>query len=156
MIALLGKENLSEILVLYDGNFDDGWTESQLISAFDSGRFLAFGKRENQKLIALLTISTTQFDADIEGIVVDKEFRNKGYAIELLDFAQTELKNQGIEKIFLEVRKSNLPAKSLYLKKGYKEISVRKKYYSDGEDAIVMLKEEGEEHYEQVYYGNRE
>ena len=113
MIALLGKENLSEILALYDGNFDDGWTESQLISAFDSGRFLVFGKRENQKLIALLTISTTQFDADIEGIVVDKEFRNKGYAIELLDFAQTELKNQGIEKIFLEVRKSNLPAKSL-------------------------------------------
>ena len=141
MIALLGKENLSEILALYDGNFDDGWTESQLISAFDSGRFLAFAKRQGQKLIALLTISTTQFDADIEGIVVDKEFRNKGYAIELLDFAQTELKNQGIEKIFLEVRKSNLPAKSLYLKKGYKEISVRKKYYSDGEDAVVMAKE---------------
>ena len=108
---------------------------------FDSGRFLAFAKRQGQKLIALLTISKTQFDADIEGIVVDKEFRNKGYAIELLDFAQAELKNQGVEKIFLEVRKSNQPAKSLYLKKGYKEISVRKKYYNDGEDAVVMAKE---------------
>jgi cellulose biosynthesis protein BcsQ len=52
-----------------------------------------------------------------------------------------ELKNQGIEKIFLEVRKSNIPAKSLYEKIGYKEISVRKKYYSDGEDAVVMAKE---------------
>ena len=39
MIALLSKDNLLEILALYDGNFDDGWTESQLISAFDSGRF---------------------------------------------------------------------------------------------------------------------
>jgi ribosomal-protein-alanine N-acetyltransferase len=141
MIALLSKDNLLEILALYDGNFDDGWTESQLISAFDSGRFLAFAKRQGQKLIALLTISTTQFDADIEGIVVDKEFRNKGYAIELLDFAENELKNQGIEKIFLEVRKSNIPAKSLYEKIGYKEISVRKKYYNDGEDAVVMAKE---------------
>ena len=141
MIALLSKDNLLEILALYDGNFDDGWTESQLVGAFDSGRFLALGKRQDQKLIALLTISTTQFDADIEGIVVDKEFRNKGYAIELLDFAENELKNQGVEKIFLEVRKSNQPAKSLYIKKGYKEISLRKKYYSDGEDAVVMAKE---------------
>lgn len=141
MITLLSKDNLLEILALYDGNFDDGWTESQLISAFDSGRFLAFGKREGDSLIALLTISTTQFDADIEGIVVDKAFRNKGYATQLLEFAQAELKNKGIEKIFLEVRKSNIPAKSLYQKKGYKEISVRKKYYSDGEDAVVMAKE---------------
>ena len=141
MITLLSKDNLLEILALYHGNFSDGWTENQLISAFDSGRFLAFGKREKDSLIALLTISTTQFDADIEGIVVRKEFRNKGYAIELLDFAQKELKNQGIEKIFLEVRKSNIPAKSLYEKIGYKEISVRKKYYSDGEDAVVMAKE---------------
>ena len=32
----------------------------------------------------------------------------------------------------------------------------RKGYYSDGEDAIVMLLEKGDEHYEQVYIGNRE
>jgi ribosomal-protein-alanine N-acetyltransferase len=141
MIALLSKDNLLEILALYDGNFDDGWTESQLISAFDSGRFLAFAKRQGQKLIALLTISTTQFDADIEGIVVDKEFRNKGYAIELLDFAQTELKNQGIEKIFLEVRESNFPAINLYKSQGFTQNSIRKKYYQDGENALVMNKE---------------
>ena len=42
-----------------------------------------------------------------------------------------------------------------YLKSGYKESGIRKGYYSDGENAIVMIKEEGDEHYEQVYYGDR-
>ena len=102
---------------------------------------LAFAKRQGEKLIALLTISTTQFDADIEGIVVDKNFRNQGHALELLDFAEQNLKQKGIEKIFLEVRMTNESAKNLYIKKGYKQISIRKKYYSDNEDAIVMAKE---------------
>ena len=49
--------------------------------------------------------------------------------------------NLGIEKIFLEVRASNTPARNLYIQNGYNEISIRKKYYSDNEDAIVMAKE---------------
>ncbi len=140
-MEFLKRDNLLEILELNNGNFSDGWTESMLISAFDSGRFLAVGLRENDKLIALATVSTTQFDADIEGIVVDKQYRKKGYAIKLLQFVESYLKERKTEKIFLEVRVSNTPARSLYLKNGYKEISLRKKYYSDLEDAVVMAKE---------------
>jgi ribosomal-protein-alanine N-acetyltransferase len=38
------------------------------------------------------------------------------------------------------VRVSNEPAKSLYQKQGYKEVTVRKRYYPDGEDALIMQK----------------
>lgn len=137
----LSIENLNEILELYKDNFSDGWNESMLKSAFLGGRFLCFAKRENEKLIGVITLSVTEFDADIEGVVVDKAFRRKGYADQLLDFAENHLRKTKIEKIFLEVRKSNTPAKNLYIKKGYKEISVRKKYYSDGEDALILAKE---------------
>ena len=118
MIEFLSKDDIDEIVGLYDGNFKDGWHKDMLESAFLTGRFLAFAKRQGEKLIALLTISTTQFDADIEGIVVDKNFRNQGHALELLDFAEQNLKQKGIEKIFLEVRKTNESAKNLYIKKG--------------------------------------
>ena len=141
MIEFLSKDNLDEIVNLYDGNFKDGWHKDMLESAFLTGRFLAFAKRQDEKLIALLTVSTTQFDADIEGIVVDKEFRNKGHALELLDFAEKNLKEKGIEKIFLEVRAGNFVAQKLYEKRGFTIISKRKGYYADGEDALVMAKE---------------
>ena len=41
----------------------------------------------------------------------------------------------------LDVRKSNLRAINVYNKLGFKEIYVRKAYYNDGEDDIVMKKE---------------
>ena len=46
-----------------------------------------------------------------------------------------------LKKIFLEVRKSNIPAINAYKKAGFNQISVRKKYYSDGEDALILIKE---------------
>ena len=38
----------------------------------------------------------------------------------------------------LEVRESNLKAKALYQKLGFFEVKRRRRYYEDGEDAIVM------------------
>lgn len=141
MIEFLSKSDINQILDLYDGNFSDGWNKNMLESAFLNGRFLAIAKRIEQRLVAVITISTTQFDADIEGMVVDSAFRNKGYAKELLVFSENHLKTLGVEKIFLEVRASNTPARNLYSQNGYSEISIRKKYYSDNEDAVVMAKE---------------
>ena len=48
---------------------------------------------------------------------------------------------KNVNELFLEVRVSNTPARSLYKKMGFEEVGVRKKYYEDTEDAIVMLKE---------------
>jgi len=42
--------------------------------------------------------------------------------------------------VFLEVRESNAPARALYGRAGFVSIAVRKKYYGDGEDAVVMVK----------------
>ena len=58
-----------------------------------------------------------------------------------MDKAESKLVSLGVNKVFLEVRSSNISAIALYEKKGYTKISVRKKYYADGEDALVMVKE---------------
>ena len=41
---------------------------------------------------------------------------------------------------YLEVRENNFAAIDLYNKFGFQQISLRKEYYSNGEDAIVMIK----------------
>lgn len=45
-----------------------------------------------------------------------------------------------VEAIYLEVRVSNRPAISLYEKFGFRKARVIRGYYSDGEDAYVMVK----------------
>ncbi|MDR2660886.1 MAG: tRNA (adenosine(37)-N6)-threonylcarbamoyltransferase complex transferase subunit TsaD [Lactobacillaceae bacterium] len=87
-------------------------------------------------------ISLTQFEdeADINQIAVKKEFQNQKIASFLIEELMKTL--NGVFKIHLEVRASNEIAKHLYIKFGFKQISVRKNYYSNPiEDANVMLYE---------------
>ena len=140
-IVDLFASDIEKILLLYQDNFADGWNKAMLESAFSSNRFLAIGIEEEQSLIGVITCSFNDFDADIEGVTIDKEFRRNGFAKALLGLLEVKLKEKNIEKVFLEVRESNTPARQLYSGAGYSEINVRKKYYSDGEDAVIMAKE---------------
>ena len=72
---------------------------------------------------------------EILAIATIEEYRNKGFAQELLDKIKTK-------DIFLEVRESNEKAINFYKKNDFKQISIRKGYYSDPtEDAIIMKME---------------
>ena len=69
---------------------------------------------------------------EILAIATVEEYRNKGIAQELLN--KIKIKN-----IFLEVRESNQTAINFYKKNKFKEISIRKNYYSEPtENAIIM------------------
>ena len=69
---------------------------------------------------------------EILAIATIEKYRNKGIAQELLDKIKTK-------DIFLEVRESNQVAINFYKKNKFKEISVRKNYYSEpNENAIIM------------------
>ena len=69
---------------------------------------------------------------EILAIAAVEEYRNKGIAQELLDKIKTK-------DIFLEVRESNKVAINFYKKNNFKEISIRKNYYSEPtENAIIM------------------
>ena len=76
---------------------------------------------------------------EILAIATIEEYRNKGIAQELLDKIK-------IKDIFLEVRESNQVAINFYKKNKFKEISVRKNYYSEpNENAIIMKLEANNE-----------
>ena len=51
----------------------------------------------------------------------------------------SDAKSMAVETISLEVRISNHAAIALYEKCGFSRAIVRKNYYSDGEDALLMV-----------------
>ncbi len=129
------------IVDLYKGTFSDGWNLEMIKSAYKNQRFISLGAFIDDELIGVITCDFNEFDADIEGVVVKKEFRGKGVGALLISELEKVLVKNKKEKIFLEVRKSNLIAQKLYEKMGFTIISQRKNYYSDGENALVMAKE---------------
>jgi ribosomal-protein-alanine N-acetyltransferase len=78
-------------------------------------------------------------EVHIATLAVQPEYRKLHIAQQLLIRILTDGYRSGAVKAFLEVRKSNLAARSLYKKFGFVESGVRKRYYQDnGEDAVLM------------------
>ncbi len=74
----------------------------------------------------------------VHTIGVSLSHRIKGFAQKLLKQAVREGLQANCRQISLEVRKGNLPAIQLYQKLGFTITQVRKRFYSDGEDAYQM------------------
>ena len=67
---------------------------------------------------------------------VDEEYRNKGIGKSLIE----KVLEISVGIITLEVRVSNNNAINLYQKYGFERALIRKGYYSNGEDAILMVR----------------
>ncbi|MDR7417113.1 MAG: ribosomal protein S18-alanine N-acetyltransferase [Armatimonadota bacterium] len=78
-------------------------------------------------------------EAHITTIAVDPKWRGRRVGERLLVALIEEARNRGARWVTLEVRKSNHIAQNLYRKYGFREVHVRKGYYTDnGEDALIM------------------
>ena len=70
-------------------------------------------------------------------IIINKDLRHQGYGKELLNYA---IQNKGsmVNKIMLEVRNNNETAITFYQNNGFNVLNIRKNYYDNGIDAIIM------------------
>jgi ribosomal-protein-alanine N-acetyltransferase len=66
------------------------------------------------------------------------EHRRRGVGRRLMGHLIAVAHDRGSRYITLEVRRGNLAAQALYHGHGFEAVGMRARYYSDGEDAIVM------------------
>jgi ribosomal-protein-alanine N-acetyltransferase len=77
----------------------------------------------------------------IADLAVENEFRKRGLASALIRYALGRMGDRGVHRVFLDVRKSNLKAISLYHRFGFRAVGKRRNYYSNpDEDSMVMMK----------------
>lgn len=104
---------------------------------------ILLGVKEEGKLVAYIDFMITFTSATISRLAVLPAYRRKGYAKALLEAMVKRCKEEKedvVEWITLEVRASNRAAHELYHSNGYQDITVKKAYYDDGEDAIYMMR----------------
>lgn len=77
-------------------------------------------------------------ECSINNVGVIPELQGQGVGSLLMDQMISETEGFGARVWILEVRAGNAPAIKLYEKYGFQRIGLRKKYYENGEDAIVM------------------
>ena len=89
--------------------------------------------------VGVVFIDVGIYTADLLYIYVVREYRGRRVAEKMLQTLLIELDAEPqLEALVLEVRPSNKSACKLYSRLGFVEVGIRKRYYSDGEDALVL------------------
>lgn len=94
--------------------------------------------RDGETCGYLMTLSVPP-EMEILNIAVSPKFRRQGIARAMMAWVLEDGRRQGCTEVFLDVRVSNLAAIKLYEFFGFSAIRTRKRYYRNGEDAMVMM-----------------
>jgi ribosomal-protein-alanine N-acetyltransferase len=143
-------EDLSAMMVLEQQSPAAAhWSQQQYEKLFEpesaahvSKRFawVAEADGESAAILAFLVSHNIDKEWELENIVVTENARRRGVGTLLLSQFIAHARIDGGSAIFLEVRESNLSARTLYAKLGFEEKGLRKSYYSSPtEDAVLYL-----------------
>ncbi|MCL5276496.1 MAG: ribosomal protein S18-alanine N-acetyltransferase [Deltaproteobacteria bacterium] len=142
-IRRAGPDDLDSIQEVENGSYDHPWSGGLLKEGMDNPRSLSFVATDGLDhgirgfILNLLVVD----ELHVLNIAVLPAYRRRGIGNSLLVTSINAAKQLGATAVFLEVRRSNIKALTLYIQHDFKVIGVRRGYYSDnGEDALVMKK----------------
>lgn len=128
-------EIISPILT---SDFDDFWSIQTLHSELNNPNSHYVVAKINTEIVGFAGIWKSIDDVHITNIVVKKDFRKNGIGSLLLQKLILLTNELGYKELTLEVNANNEIARRLYLKNGFKELGIRKRYYNNTDDAIIM------------------
>ncbi|HEY3294450.1 MAG TPA: ribosomal protein S18-alanine N-acetyltransferase [bacterium] len=136
-LVTLTPDHFAAILKIEKAVYKDPWSAASFleIMSFSPNNWVAM---VDGHVVGYIITQWVIDEIHILNVAVAEEMHRKGVGSKLLSYLVAEGQKQGMRDMFLEVRVTNTPAQALYERFGFKPLSVRKKYYGDGEDALVM------------------
>ena len=118
---------------------DEGYSNAVIESNLSLDNYTTKVIEDNGKVVGYVTVSRVVDEAELLKIAVSKTYQKSGLGSKLILAIESELKDNNIVSIFLEVKANNVSAIAFYERHGYERISVREKYYKDT-DAYIYRK----------------
>lgn len=142
MIRKMRREDVPQIAALERLCFSDPWSEASISSELENPISLWLVAEADGVVQGYIGSQSAPPDCDIMNLAVAPDARRQQLGRTLLQSLIDELHRRGTERLFLEVRTSNVPARALYASFGFEQVGLRKKYYVNPvEDALIMRKE---------------
>lgn len=137
IVRRMEHADLQRVYELEKKIFADAWPLKSFVTEIENRRhsypFVMLGE---DRIIGYGVVWQMSAEMHINNIAVAPEFRRQGYGEKIMDHILRKFSD--IPEAFLEVRVSNRAAIRLYEKFNFERIYLRKAYYSNGEDALVM------------------
>ena len=137
-ILPMAIEHFNEIENVLTTKFDSFWSPSILKQELENSSSQYFVAVIDTEIAGFGGIWKAVDDCHITDIVVRKDLRKLGIGSLILEKLIQAAKDKMVNSITLEVNANNIPAQKLYEKYGFKIVGIRKKYYNNTDDAIIM------------------
>lgn len=141
----LKSEHLSQIVEIEKNTFDEPWTLGMLLPELENENAYYLVGLIDDSVICYGGFHKVLDEAQIANIAVREDMRGQGLGRLLMQKLLELAKQNGIKAITLEVKDSNEPAVRLYKSLGFKVEGVRKRYYANRYDALLMWLTIGED-----------
>jgi ribosomal-protein-alanine N-acetyltransferase len=126
--------------------FSDPWEEASIAAALSLPHMRAWvaeqGEGAGRELIGYVIGLFLGGESEVADLAVEPSARGRGVGKLLLDQLLSESQSEGAQKVFLEVRASNMAAQALYGSRGFEVVGRRKGYYRNPvEDALLLRRD---------------
>lgn len=140
--SLMTTDNIDGVFEVSKICFSIPWSKVSVESELSNplSKYIVAKDSYTNKIVGFIGVWIIVGDGDITNIGVHPDYRRNKIASGLLNALFKICKDLDCTLLNLEVRRSNLIAQDLYRKFNFKEIGVRKNYYGNNEDAILMQK----------------
>ncbi|MBO4554514.1 MAG: ribosomal protein S18-alanine N-acetyltransferase [Clostridia bacterium] len=134
----LEYKHLSQMAEIEREAFDMPWTENMFIPEVENpSAYYIVGVR-GEEVVCYGGFHSVLDEAHVTNIAVKSTDRGKGIGKFLMSELISRAKLKGASVMMLEVRDGNVPAIKLYEGFGFRVVGVRKKYYNNLHDALIM------------------
>lgn len=139
IVESMKESDLAKVVQIEELLFSLPWTREGFLSGMRQENSIFLVAKNDEEVIGYLGMYCSFDEGEITNVGVDPLQWNRGIGRILVRTALEKAKDNGIENLILEVRKSNEHAINLYKKTGFEEIGIRKDFYEmPREDGIVM------------------
>lgn len=138
--ARMGEAHLDEVVRIEQAVHVHPWTRGNFADSMSAGYHCWVTYRKTL-LAGYGVLMIAADEAHLLNLSVAPEWRRRRVGTELTRFFVQLARDYGAERIYLEVRPSNAPARALYSAHGFIEAGVRRDYYPAAqgrEDAVIM------------------
>ena len=138
-ILKMQSRHLDALSEIEKSCFSRAWSRDALESEIDNENALFLVAENENGVLGYVGCIFVLGEGSITNVAVSPKFRRLGVGDALISALIDNAKDINAQSIFLEVRKSNIPAQSLYKKHGFENCGLRRSFYRDPvEDAYIM------------------
>ena len=132
-------EDLSRVMEIENLSFSSPWSRPSFLQELNNPISRARVAESEGQVTGYLCCWYVADEVHTLNLAVHPDYRRLGIARRLMEEVLLKAGAEGIKTVNLEVRRGNLPAISLYRRLGFCRVGVRRRYYDNGEDALLMV-----------------